>query len=236
MQTRRTFLGTSVGAVSGGAALAGGLAAMAPAAATTAVYDFAAIEGRLSLPFTHRQAFGSARLADGIALAFMTNSLNAYEFDYGEGPGTLHALGIFFGTAVALLVDDAGWRKYQIDVVQARRGDPAKRHAESGGNPYLAPLSNLDPTAARTDLHGLYHDTTLAALAKRRASFFACDNALRGLATDIAVTYAFSTDPVPVVHADLRARLFPGALLVPAGVAAVNQAQEMKFTYMPASL
>jgi hypothetical protein len=59
---------------------------------------------------------------------------------------------------------------------------------------------------------------------------------LRGLATDIAVSYAISSDPIETVHADLRAHLLPGALLVPAGVASVNQAQEMKFTFMQASV
>jgi hypothetical protein len=50
------------------------------------------------------------------------------------------------------------------------------------------------------------------------------------------VSYGTSDQPVQVVHADLRAHLVPGTLLVPAGVAAVNQAQENKFTFIPASV
>lgn len=206
------------------------------AGAASAPYDLAAVELRLSLPFRHRQAFGSHALADGAVTSAMLNSLNAYQFDYGEGPGTLHALGVFYGTSVAMLVDDAAWRKYQLAVVQQRRGDPARRHAENGGNPYARPTSALDPAAARSDLHGLYHDASIAALSSRGASFFVCDNALRGLATDIAVAYAMSDEPVGNVHADLRAHVVPGAMLVPAGVAAINQAQEMKFTFLTASL
>lgn len=232
MQSRRVFFGASVFGV---AALQ--LAAGGPAGADlvgASAYDFAAIEARLALPFKHRQAFGSDKLADGVATGFMLNSLNAYEFDYGEGPGTLHALGIFYGTSVPMLLDDAAWKKYRLDIVQQRRGDPAKTRADDGGNPYLRATSRLDRSAARGDLHGLYHDRSLAALTKRAASWLACDNALRGLATDIAVAYGMSDDPVETVHADLRAHLVPGALLVPAGVAAVNQAQEAKFTFMPA--
>ena len=231
MPTRRLFMGASSVALS-----AANLVAAGGPAAARATYDFAAIEQRLSLPFRHRQAFGSYRLADGAVAAFMVNTLNAYQFDYGDGPGTLHALAIFYGTSVAMLLDDAAWRKYKIDVVQQRRGDPAKRHVEDGGNPYIAATSALDPSSARSDLHGFYHDTSLTALAKRQASFFACDNALNGLATDIAVSYGLSEEPVQSVHADLRARLFPGTLLVPAGVAAVNQAQEANFSFMPASV
>jgi intracellular sulfur oxidation DsrE/DsrF family protein len=233
VQTRRTFFGASAIALSTAGFAAAG-AAGAPAAANG--YDLAAIAGRLNLPFRHRQVFGSHKLADGAAAAFMVNSLNAYQFDYGDGPGTLHVLGIFYGTSVAMLLDDAAWRKYSIGVVQQRRGDPAKAATETGGNPYARASSTLDPAAARGDLHGFYHDTSIAALTKRQASFFACDNALNGLATDIAVTYGMSDEPVETVHADLRAHLLPGTLLVPAGVAAVNQAQEMKFTFLPASV
>jgi intracellular sulfur oxidation DsrE/DsrF family protein len=225
MHSRRTFFGASA------LALAAVQAQTTTSAATGAPYDFAAIEERLNRPFRHRQAFGAYRLADGAVAAFMLNALNAYEFDYGEGSGTLHALAIFYGTATAMLLDDTAWRTYQLAAVQQHRGDPAKRLATSGGNPYAAATSPLDRAAARGDLHGLYHDVSLAALALRQASFFACDNSLRGLATDIAVTYAISDAPVQVVHADLRAHLIPGVLLVPAGVAAVNEAQEKKFTF-----
>jgi hypothetical protein len=231
MQTRRTFFGASALALS-----ATQIIAVGGTAAAAGPYDFGAIDQRLNLPFRHRQAFGSYRLADGAAAGFMLNSLNAYEFDYAEGPGSLHAVGIFYGTSVAMVVDDAAWRKYKLDVVQQHRGDPAKRHVDDGGNPYVRATSALDPTATRSDLHGFYHDASLTALAKRQASFLACDNALRGLATDIAVAYGMSDQPVETVHADLRAHLFAGTLLVPAGVAAVNQVQELKFTYMSASV
>lgn len=232
MQSRRRFFGASVLALSTAQLVAAGGAVVA----VPGPYDFAAIETRLNLPFRHRQAFGSHALADGAAAGFMLNSLNAYELDYGEGPGTLHALGIFYGTSVAMLVDDAAWIKFKIDVVQQRRGDPAKRAVSNGGNPYARATSALDPASARSDLHGFYHDTSLAALTKRKAFFFACDNALAGLATDIAVSYGTSDQPVQSVHADLRAHLVPGTLLVPAGVAAVNQAQERKFTFVSASV
>lgn len=229
MHTRRVFLGATAATLS----VAGGIATDA---AATSPYDFASIEQRLTLPFRHRQAFGTHAIADNAIGGFMLNSLNAYDFDYAEGPGTLHALGIFYGTSVAMLLDDAAWRKYKIATVQQRRGDFVK-HADVGdANPHLHPTSSLDPRAERTDLHGLYHDVSLTALAKRKASFFACNNALSGLATDIAVTYGFAGEPPGVVLSDLHKHLISGTLLVPAGVAAVNQAQEMKFTFMQASV
>ncbi len=229
MQTRRFFLGATAATLSVAAATAADAAAPGP-------YDFAAIEKRLALPFRHRQAFGTHAIADNAIGGFMLNSLNAYEFDYAEGPGSLHAVGIFYGTSVAMVLDDAAWRKYKVAIVQQRRGDFVK-HADAGdGNPYLHPTSSLDPRAERSDLHGFYHDASLTGLAKRNASFLACNNALSGLATDIAVTYGFASEPPGVVLGDLHKHLVPGTLLVPAGVAAVNQVQEMKFTFMPASV
>ena len=60
--------------------------------------DRSAAEFALSSP----PASVRTRLPTVSATGLMLNSLNAYEFDYGEGPGTLHALGIFYGTSVAI--------------------------------------------------------------------------------------------------------------------------------------
>jgi intracellular sulfur oxidation DsrE/DsrF family protein len=187
------------------------------------------------LPFRHLQAFGSHGLADGVMADLMLNSFNAYEFDYGEGPGSIHALGIVYGTAAPFLLDDRAWRTYKLDLVMKRRGDPVGSTAASG-NPYLAARSPLDSGAKRSDIHGLYHDSSIVALVKRGATFFACDNALRGLANAITIGYGISDALPEAVHAELRARLVPGTLLVPAGVAAINQAQEARFTFLPASV
>jgi hypothetical protein len=232
MATRRTFLGTSALAL--GAAST--TAALGAATTPSGPYDFAAIAARLARPAPHRQVFGTSKLANANLLHYMLNALNAYQFDYGEGPGSLHAAGVCYGSAVALLVDDFAWQTYQLTSVQEKRADPVKLKTTATGNPYLAATSALDVRANRDDSHGLYHDESLTALVQRGASFFACNNALRGLATDIAVTYGTATAPVDVVLADLRRHLVPGALLVPAGDAAVNQAQEARFTLFVAAV
>jgi intracellular sulfur oxidation DsrE/DsrF family protein len=232
MQSRRTFFGGSALALA-----AAQVAAVTGArAATSGPYDFGAIEQRLNLPFRHRQAFGSHALADGAATALMVNSLNAYEFDYGEGPGTLHALGVFYGTAVRYSSTTPGGKNTRSTSFNSGAATrPSAPFPAAAIRTRTRPRRSI-PRALRADIHGFYHDTSLAALAKRKASFFACDNALRGLATDIAVSYGMSDEPMGSVHADLRARLLPGTFLVPAGVASINQAQEMKFTFMPASV
>jgi intracellular sulfur oxidation DsrE/DsrF family protein len=229
MHSRRIFLAA-------GTAALGVAGALAPPVSAASPYDFEAIARRLELPFRHRQAFGAHRLADGNIADFMLNSLNAYQFDYDDGPGTMHVAGIFYGTAIAMILDDAAWRKYKLGTVQERRDDPVKKGDGNLGNPYLAPASSLNERDRRDDLHGFYHDPSLAALEKRGATFFACNNALRGLATDIAVSYGLSDEGPDAVLAALQSSLVPGTLLVPAGVASINQVQEMKFTYLQASL
>jgi intracellular sulfur oxidation DsrE/DsrF family protein len=174
-------------------------------------FDFPAIAARLARPAAHRQVFAAAKVSDGDVLHYMVNSLNAYETDYGEGPGSLHVAAVCYSAAVMMLLDDAAWTKYQIASLLKHRGDPAT--TTDAKNPF---------------------DASLAALVARGASFFACNNALRGTANGI-VQYATSTEPVGVILADLQRHLVPGALLVPAGVAAVNQAQEAKFTLFNAS-
>jgi intracellular sulfur oxidation DsrE/DsrF family protein len=71
------------------------------------------------------------------------------------------------------------------------------------------------------------------------ASFFVCNNALSGIAGVIAKKLtepgkAVTRDQVVAIHDDLATHFLPGALLVPAGVAAINAAQEAKFTLLVA--
>ncbi|HTW85424.1 MAG TPA: hypothetical protein VMD91_15250 [Candidatus Sulfotelmatobacter sp.] len=228
MTTRGAFLGAGTATLAAASALAG-TPATAFAASGPSPFDFPAIAAALARPATHRQVIGTAKVADGDVLHYALNTLNAYDFDYGE-PGVTHVAAVCYGSGVALLVDDAAWAKYKIASILQRRGDAVSRPGSATANPFLAATSSLDPHDAPSAPHGFYHDGSLTALAKRGASFFACNNALTGLANAIALTYSISSDPVEVVLADLRRHLVPGALLVPAGVAAVNQAQEAKFT------
>jgi intracellular sulfur oxidation DsrE/DsrF family protein len=200
MSTRALFL-----AASALAAAATGVPFGASAAGPT--FDLAAFQARARLAFPHRQAFASPLVADGSVLGFMANSLNAYETGFGEGPGTLHAAAVLYRTGVALALDDAAWRSFDIAATIVRAGD--RVNATPGdGNPLL-----------RTP-----RGRTIGDLQNRRASFFVCHNALEDLARRCAV-------PVDV----LAAHVLPGMMIVPAGVAAINALQEERFTLFVAS-
>ena len=197
---RRAFL-----AATAVAAAAAGVPARTPAAAT---FDRAAFEARARLPFPHRQAFSSPRVADGAVFAFMYNSLNAYENGYGEGPGTLHAAAIFYHTGVALALDDAAWRSFGL-AETIRAGGDTLSATNVTGNPFLhAPQG-----------------WSIADLQRRGASFFVCRNALADMARRTSTTLDV-----------LQTHVLPGMLIVPAGVAAVNALQEERFTLFVADV
>jgi hypothetical protein len=65
-----------------------------------------------------------------------------------------------------------------------------------------------------------------------------CNNALSGIAAKIAQQVApagtkATRDQVVAIHDEMVQHFLPGATLVPAGVAALNAAQEARFTLLP---
>lgn len=184
------------------------------AGARTDLYDFRAIGERLARPAKHRQVYATNRVADGIIVGYMKHVMDAYEVAYGEGPGAMHAAAVFYGRGVVLGMSDEMWKTYRIVESVKRRGD-VLGDTQTSGNPFSADFAELS---------------------KRGATFLVCDNALTDWATFLVTTAGFNDKTIEAVHADLRTHLVPNALLVPAGVAALNQAQEAHFTFVQASL
>jgi intracellular sulfur oxidation DsrE/DsrF family protein len=233
--SRRAFV---AGAGAGVAALAG--PELADAAATPAVtpaasappsapgtfdtvpftFDVAGFTAVLNQPFPHRQLVSATSYATASdALAFMNNTLRAYADPRGfnAGPKSVHAAAVLYhGTSCFLALDDSMYAKYPIhSIIAGHDGSTAAPNVNAGGADYRELVEK----------HG--------------ASFFVCNNALSGLAGLIAKKTAdpgtaVTRDQVIAIHDDLAAHFLPGTLLVPAGVAAINAAQEAKFTYLVA--
>ena len=206
MSSRSEFLTTSAASV---------VAAHAEAVAQpreASPYHFAEVAARLGRAARHRQVFAVPRVADGVVTGLMRHGLDAYEIVRGEGPGALHPAAVFYARGVVLGCDDAAWRAYRLGDAVRRRGDVLA--ATATGNPFSRELSELT---------------------QRGATLLVCDNALADLATYLVTEANFNDRPIETVHASLRRQLFPGALLVPAGVAALNEAQEARFTFVQAS-
>lgn len=216
---RRDFL--AAGATGVVAAAVPAAASPIPTPAPGALrFDRAAFEAVLDRPFRHKQVFATTQLAGGVVLHYMENSLKAYAEGFGEGPGTLHAAAVMYGTSLVLAFDDAMWAKYDLGpAVNAIPGYKSDPQLNAPRNPFAA---------------------RVAALAKSGASFFVCNNALNGTIGMLAERAAKIKGHAPLEHAavhdDLAAHLLEGAMIVPAGVAALNAAQEAKFTLVQASI
>lgn len=207
MTSRRAFLAAAAATSAAGAALS--QPQPAPGRET---YDFTAIAARLSRSARHRQVFAIARVADGAPLGQMWHALDAYERALGEPPGATHLAAVFYGRGVILGLDDSAWRTYGLANAARHRGELLQSTVE--GNPFTSEL---------------------AALTSRGVSCFVCDNALDDWANYLILVQGGGSS-AEQVRDDLRTRLIPQALLVPAGVVALNQAQEAHFTYVQSSL
>jgi hypothetical protein len=233
--TRRAFVaGAATVAALASPALAGAdtpVASPAPASAPGTfdtvpyTFDVAGFKAVLDRPFAHRQLVSAMSYAQATdTLAFMSNTLRAYAdpIGFNAGPKSVHVAAVFYHGASALLaVDDAMYAKYPLAAIVAPPADAAKTSDVPAprSNPHAAAFRDLVTTSG--------------------ASFFICNNALSGLAGAIAKKLAdpgtaVTRDQVVAVHVDLVAHFLPGTLLVPAGVAAINAAQEARFTLLVA--
>jgi len=193
-------------------------------------FDRSALEVVLAKPARHRQVFASSALRGGVLLQYMKNALNAYEVDYGEGPGTHHTVAVLYGSAVSIVLDDAAWKKYNVaSVVTAQYGDKVDRYPGqhtniAERNPFAGPNGG-SPTG----------EESITALVKRTANFILCNTALAGFA-GATVGSGYRAATASQIHADLLTRLLPGTVVVPYGVAALNDAQEAHFTFYQATM
>lgn len=235
MTSRKEFLAAgSLLAVSPG--LAGAAAPPPKTAKATAepklTFDFerARFEQILSKPAKHKQCFGSTHPTADV-LEGMNNSIAAYDGFLKEGPGSMQAVAVLYhGAAITLALDDKAWDAFVTPFFRDKtlqEGLPADRLREikqmklGKGNPFLHSTTN-DPD-----------DVSVERLVSKGSSFFVCHNALIGFSYGAA--HATKID-VAKVHERLLSSIVPGALLVPAGVMAIDACQEAKFTYIQSSL
>jgi len=187
-------------------------------------YDKALMLQKLSVNNDHKQVFQSVSpilIAPGVASIYihMQNSMNAYQFS--QGLGNLATLGVLIGPSIVFALNDAMWKKYPI----------GKMFGLASTNTYYQADSNLDLSADPDNPDGVYQDWSAQAVLKRGGQFFVCHNATTGVAYIIAQKMGTTTGKA--VLADFEKSLLPGFQMVPAGVAAVQQAQENGWKAFP---
>jgi len=179
-------------------------------------YDRAGMMATLSVDNPHKQVFESVSpllVAPGVASVYihMQNAMNAYEFSFGNGK--LSTLAVLIGPSIVFALNDAAWQKYHI-------GGALNLDAT---NTYYRADSNLDLSATPDDPDGIYQDWSGQAVLKRGGKFMVCHNAT----TAVAGLFASKLGLKPQdVLADFKRNMLPGFMLVPAGVGAVQLAQE----------
>jgi len=197
------------------------------AAAVPYRFDVAAFRAILDRPYDHRQiAVATSFQAGTTQLGRLKNSLNAYADPAGfnAGPKALHAACVYYGgLGHALALDDAMWEKYPIATLT-----DTEMHGAS--SPYAERAKALKTNLSAADYRAMVVD--------RDVSFFVCNNAFSGFSYNVARAVMSSSTPVTrdivvAIHDEMVTHFLPGTTLVPAGVAALNAAQEARFTFLP---
>ena len=169
------------------------------------------------IPGVHRFLFdASTAEAMGWALQFATNYFTANQQTYGLKDSDLAVVIVARHKATSFAYNDAIWAKY---------GKPISEQAE-----YTDPKTKEAP---KINVYGPAGETTQAgkmdALIKKGVQFAVCAMSTRGIATRIAKANNLEVD---AVVKEITANLIGNSHMVPAGILAVNRAQERGYSFI----
>jgi hypothetical protein len=154
----------------------------------------------------------------GTALAFLNNYFTVNRNAYGLEDGDLAVVLIARHLSTLFAYNDAIWAKYGASITQRTNfNDPKTKQP---------PTMNLfNSTAYGASLPN--RGTTVDSLLKRGLHLGVCQVSTRGNATAIAAATGGNAD---AVYSELTGNLLSNAHLVPAGIVAVNRAQERGYS------
>ena len=223
---RRSFLsrfGMGAALVAGAGA---GLAAARPAVAQTSAFRPRrhAEDAWMETPkVAHRVVIDSAfPSAGGAALLYANNNFIANKTGYGLDAQDIAIIVVLRHLSTPFAFTDAMWAKYGealSDIVDFK--DPATN---------AAPVTNLYSSGA-AGLSLANRGVTIASLAEKNVQFAVCGSAMRFMANAIAQR---TKGDANAVYKEFAANLVPNSHIAPAGVVAVNRAQEYGYTLLTA--
>ena len=212
MLARRSFFSRfGLGLVGGAAGAAVGSAAPALQAQSSEGSRFESVrhaqDDWLDIPGKHRYIVDAPN-PDGFssAIQFTTTYYNINVNDYGLKDNDLAVVLVARHLSTLFAYSDAIWQKY---------GKPI-----SDRNGVLDPKTKMPPTL------NLQRER-LEPLIKRGLRLAVCNQSSRGYAGSIAMAMGLKQDDV---FEEMKANLLPNARLVPAGIVAVNRAQERGYS------
>jgi intracellular sulfur oxidation DsrE/DsrF family protein len=169
------------------------------------------------IPGVHRYLFDtSTGESMGWALQFATNYFTANQEVYGLKETDLAVVIVARHKSTSFAYNDAIWAKYGKQISeQAEFMDPKTKEP---------PKINVYGAAGETAQAG-----KMDALIKKGVQFAVCQMSTRGIASRIAKANGVETDSIVK---EITANLIGNAHMVPAGVLAVNRAQERGYTFI----
>lgn len=212
---RRSFLAYLNGGIASLAALAAGSTATAAPTARWEAARHAKDEWLDKAGTKHRLVFDTTTPEGlGEALAFAGNYIRVNQTDYGVGNNELAVVIVVRHRSTPFGYNDAMWAKYGTALAaQAKFEDPKSK---------TAPKANVYNAE---DYGGLLpnRNVTLDALSKQGVQLGVCSVATRVYAATVAAAVGGNVD---AINSELIANLAGNSRMVPAGIVAVNRAQE----------
>jgi intracellular sulfur oxidation DsrE/DsrF family protein len=169
------------------------------------------------IPGVHRFLFDtSTGESMGWALQFATNYFTANQEVYGLKESDLAVIIVARHKSTSFAYNDTIWAKYGKQLSeQSEFVDPKTKEP---------PKINVYGSAGETAQAG-----RMEALIKKGAQFAVCQMSTRGIATRIAKANGLEVDGVVK---EITANLIGNAHMVPAGILAVNRAQERGYSFI----
>ena len=174
----------------------------------------------LEKPATKHRLVFDTTTADGFgeALAYAANFIRVNRSDYGLQNSDLAVVIIARSRSTPFAYNDAIWSKYgKAIAAQARFTDPKTKQAPEANVYNSADYGDLLPN----------RNVTLEALSKQGVQLGVCSVATRNFAGAIAEAVNGNPD---TINSELIANLVSSSRMVPAGIVAVNRAQERKYS------
>ena len=166
------------------------------------------------VPGTHRFLLDTTTPEGaGLALTFVNNYFTGNQNAYGLQNADLAVVIVMRHLSTLFAYNDTIWSKYGVTITQRTNfNDP---------NTKQPPTINVYNATSR--------GTTLDSLLKRGVHLAVCQLSTRGNAAAIATAAGVSAD---VIYNELVANLLSNAHIVPAGIVAVNRAQEHGYSFV----
>ena len=155
----------------------------------------------------------------GSALLFANNFFVANQNGYGLGNSDAAVVIVLRHNSTPFAYTDAMWAKYSLPIGEASGFDDPKTKAKAAVNVYNA--GGYGPALPNNGV-------TLDALIGRGVHFAVCQMATRRFAGAIATAQKLD---VEAVYKELTSNLVRNSHMVPAGIVAVNRAQERGYAF-----